>query len=171
MVVVNTAGLGLGTSSSPGANGGGNAGVGDVLTHPYNAYSPLLEHSLPTSVNRPVSSSAGVYTGFPAATTTTKNGSGNSSYSIHGSTLPLSGAEAGIGSGSQWNVTNGHASSTVGMDHVDHTFHRPQDSLLVVPGSKHIFEAGGGMIVEVTCDGVIAWLKEHTHNCSHHRHR
>lgn len=42
----------------------------------------------------------------------------------------------------------------------DPSYHRPQDSLLVVPGAKHIFEAGGGAIVDVTCSGVIAWLEQ-----------
>jgi len=46
----------------------------------------------------------------------------------------------------------------------DPTFVRDHDSLLVVPGAKHIFEAGGGKIVEVTANGVVAWLERVTTN-------
>ena len=44
----------------------------------------------------------------------------------------------------------------------DPSFTRDHDSLLVVPGAKHIFEAGGGKIVDVTASGVVGWLERVT---------
>ena len=90
-----------------------------------------------------------------------KNGNIPSPNSKHRSILSATTSTSGYGSLSNFLHEHG-----VNIHSMDLTFHRPQDSLLIVPGSKHIFEAGGGMIVEVTCDGVIAWLKEHIHHCN-----
>ena len=175
---------GLGASPGPGANASHrhrddsgavraqrNRGLANQ-DHPYNAYSPLLEQPLPlpTSMHHPASASTttGKYTETLSAEIKTQRDNANdSASSIHRSmrttTATTTGSGSGSGSGTELlrNFTYGHSSSSIRA--FDLTFHRPQDSLLVVPGSKHIFEAGGGMIVDVTCDGVIAWVKQQQH--------
>lgn len=35
---------------------------------------------------------------------------------------------------------------------------REQDAIVTIPGAKHSFEAVGGEVVEIICEGVINWL-------------